>query len=51
MAVQGEHDPYATPLYRRIGAVITWCVTSAHAGDHDYSMLFAGSIFTFLLCA
>ncbi|MDY0250629.1 MAG: efflux RND transporter permease subunit [Pseudomonas sp.] len=44
---QGAHDPYATPLYRRIRAVITWCVTQRVLVIIITVLLFAGSIFTF----
>ncbi len=46
-SAQGEHDPYATPLYRRIRAVITWCVTQRTLVIIVTVLLFAGSIFTF----
>ena len=44
---QGEHDPYATPLYKRIRAVITWCVTQRTLVIVITILLFAGSIFSF----
>ena len=46
-SIEGEHDPYATPLYRRIRAVITWCVTQRTLVIIITVLLFAGSIFTF----
>ncbi len=46
-STEGEHDPYATPLYRRIRAVITWCVTQRTLVIIVTVLLFAGSIFTF----
>lgn len=46
-SAEGEHDPYATPLYRRIRAVITWCVTQRMLVIMITALLFAGSIFTF----
>ncbi len=46
-SIEGEHDPYATPLYRRIRAVITWCVTQRTLVIIVTVLLFAGSIFTF----
>ena len=46
-STEGEHDPYATPLYRRIRAVITWCVTQRTLVIIITVLLFAGSIFTF----
>lgn len=46
-SAEGEHDPYATPLYRRIRAVITWCVTQRMLVIMITVLLFAGSIFTF----
>lgn len=46
-SAEGEHDPYATPLYRRIRAVITWCVTQRMLVIIITALLFAGSIFTF----
>ena len=46
-STEGEHDPYATPLYRRIRAVITWCVTQRALVIIITVLLFAGSIFTF----
>lgn len=46
-SAEGEHDPYATPLYRRIRAVITWCVTQRTLVIIVTVLLFAGSIFTF----
>lgn len=46
-SAEGEHDPYATPLYRRIRAVITWCVTQRVLVIMITALLFAGSIFTF----
>lgn len=46
-SAEGEHDPYATPLYRRIRAVITWCVTQRMLVIIITVLLFAGSIFTF----
>lgn len=44
---KGEHDPYATPFYQRIRAVITWCVSHRTAVILVTVLLFAGSIFTF----
>lgn len=46
-STEGEHDPYATPLYRRIRAVITWCVIQRTLVIIITVLLFAGSIFTF----
>ncbi len=46
-SAEGEHDPYATPLYRRIRAVITWCVTQRMLVIMITALLFASSIFTF----
>ncbi len=46
-STQGEHDPYATPLYKRIRAVITWCVTQRTLVIIITVLLFAGSIFAF----
>lgn len=46
-SAEGEHDPYTTPLYRRIRAVITWCVTQRMLVIMITALLFAGSIFTF----
>ena len=43
----GEHDPYATPMYQRIRAVITWCVSHRTIVIVVTVLLFASSIFTF----
>ncbi len=43
----GEHDPYATPLYQRIRAVITWCVSHRSIVIVVTVLLFASSIFAF----
>ena len=43
----GEHDPYATPMYQRIRAVITWCVSHRTIVIAVTVLLFASSIFTF----
>ena len=43
----GEHDPYATPLYQRIRAVITWCVSHRNIVIMITVLLFAGSIYSF----
>lgn len=44
---EGEHDPYATPMYQRIRAVITWCVSHRTIVIAVTVLLFASSIFTF----
>ncbi|MDY7220182.1 efflux RND transporter permease subunit [Denitrificimonas sp. JX-1] len=44
---EGKHDPYATPLYQRIRAVITWSVSHRAVVIVVTLLLFAGSIFTF----
>lgn len=44
---EGEHDPYATPMYQRIRAVITWCVSHRTIVILVTVLLFAGSIFSF----
>ena len=44
---QGEHDPYATPFYQRVRAVITWCVSHRTAVIVITVLLFVSSIYTF----
>ena len=44
---EGSHDPYATPLYRRIRAVVTWCVSHRILVIVVTVLLFAGSVFGF----
>ncbi len=46
-STDGEHDPYATPMYQRIRAVITWCVSHRTIVIVVTVLLFAGSIFSF----
>lgn len=46
-SAEGTHDPYATPLYRRIRAVITWCVSHRALVIVVTVLLFAGSVFSF----
>lgn len=44
---EGEHDPYATPMYQRIRAVITWSVSHRTIVILMTVLLFAGSIYSF----
>ena len=44
---EGEHDPYATPMYQRIRAVITWSVSHRTVVILMTVLLFAGSIYSF----
>lgn len=46
-SIQGEHDPYATPFYQRVRAVITWCVGHRLLVILITLMLFASSLYTF----
>ena len=41
------HDPYATPLYRRIRSVIEWCVRWRKTVILLTLLIFAGSVFLF----
>src|SRR5699024_6626875 len=44
---QGEHDPYATPFYQRVRALITWCVSHRTTVIVITVLLFVSSIYTF----
>ncbi|MBK8972025.1 MAG: efflux RND transporter permease subunit [Hahellaceae bacterium] len=43
----GGHDPYATPMYRRIRSMIEWCVRWRKTVIVLTLVIFAGSVFLF----